>query len=515
MLARVAGELHLAVRENIRSLNPYAVENDSEAFVVSLLYDTLLELGLQGDLASNLAQRWEVAGDGISLSFWLNGQARWHDGQPLTAGDVVFSFTLARQHQLPGLAHIVAGVDRVEAVNPGEVKFTLLSPRADALRLLGTQLPIVPAARWREVEEPASYPNLEAPVGSGPFLFVKLVEEEQLVLRNAASHHAFAPSVDSVVVEILRNEDQALEALREGQLDALGWDANAAAVRRVQQDPEAYPGVRWLEAPGERTQVLLFNVRRAPYGDPALRRALALAIDTYTIVQEVASGFGDAAMGGLFPPSSPWRSAGLEPLPFAALQAVKELDAAGFADRDGDGFRELPDGGALTVGVTCSDLAETQGIAERVAANWQSVGVSAQVLPIAQDMMVPALISATFEVALTEVSLAEPAMAYFYLHSSRGVLNDRGVSGLNYGGYANAEFDELVRLAQKELDENQRQVLLDRLQEILATDLPLIPLYHPSVLCLYRDDHFTGWRATPGDGILSRAVIAGLTAIEE
>jgi ABC-type transport system substrate-binding protein len=164
------------------------------------------------------------------------------------------------------------------------------------------------------------------------------------------------------------------------------------------------------------------------------------------------------------------------------------------------------------VGVTCSDLPAAQGIAERVAANWQSVGISAQAQPIAQDLMVPTLISATFEVALTEVSLAEPAMAYFYFHSSRGVLNAKGVSGWNYGGYANAEFDELVREAQKELDADQRQALLDRLQEILITDLPVIPLYHPSVLSLYRDDHFTGWRAVPGRGILSRAVIAGLTA---
>jgi peptide/nickel transport system substrate-binding protein len=514
-LARVAGELHIAVRENIRSLNPYAAENDSEAFVVSLLYDTLLEQTLQGDLAPNLAQRWEVAPDGISLSFWLNSSAQWHDGQPVTAQDVVFSFELVRRHQLPGLAHIVSWVDRVEAVNPSEVKFTLLAPRADALRLLATQLCIVPATRWQDVDDPANYANLEAPIGSGPFLFLKLVEEEQLVLRNAASHHVFAPSVDTLVVEILRNEDRALEALREGQLDALGWDANPEAVRRVQDDPAESPGVRWLEAPGERTEVLLFNLRRAPYDDAALRRALVQAIDTYTILQEVAAGFGDAAVGKLFPPASPWRSAGLAPIPFAALQAVKDLDVAGFADRDGDGSREQPDGGALSVAITCSDLPVAQGIAERVAANWGAVGISAQAQPIAQDMMVPTLISATFEVVLTEVSLAEPEMAYFYFHSSRGVLNHNGVSGLNYGGYANPELDELARLAQKELDPGTRQVLLDGLQEILATDLPVIPLYHPRVLSLYRDDHFSGWSVLPGRGILSRAVIAGLTASRE
>jgi peptide/nickel transport system substrate-binding protein len=514
-LTRVAGELHIAVRENIRSLNPYVAENDSEAFVVSLLYDTLLEQSPQGELTPNLAQRWESTGDGLSFSFWLNSVAEWHDGQPVTAQDVVFSFELARHYQLPGLAHIVAWVDRVEAVNPGEVKFLLLAPRADALRLLATQLYIVPASRWRDVDDPASYANLEAPIGSGPFLFVKWVEEEQLVLRNAASHHVFAPSVDALVVEILRNEDRALEALQEGQLDALGWDANPSAVRRVQENPDEYSGVRWLEVPGERTEALLFNLRRAPYDNAAFRQALARAVDTYTIVQEVAAGFGDVAMGGLFPPASTWRSTRLAPIPFAALQAVKDLDVAGFVDRDDDGFREQPDGAALSVAITCSDLPAAQSIAERVAANWGAVGISAQVQPIAQDMMVPTLISATFEVVLTEVSLAEPEMAYFYLHSSRGVLNHNGVSGLNYGGYANPEFDELVRLAQRELDPQTRQVLLEDLQQILTTDLPLISLYHPSVLSLYRDDHFSGWSGVPGRGILSRAVIAALTTSQQ
>ena len=515
VLTRVAGELHIAVRENIRTLNPYAADNDSEAFVVSLLYDTLLEQSPQGNLLPNLAERWEAACDGMSVSFWLNSSAKWHDGQPVTAQDVVFSFELARRHQLPGLVHIVAWVDRVEAVNPSEVKFALLAPRADAPRLLATQLRIVPAAQWRDVDDPANYGNLEAPVGSGPFLYVKLVEEEQLVLRNAASHHLFAPSVDTLLVEILRNEDLALEALREGQLDALGWDANPSAVRRVRDEPDEYLGAKWLEAPGETTKVLLLNLRRAPYDNAAFRRALAQAVDTYMIVQEVAAGFGDAAMGGLFPPASPWRSTGLVPVPFAALQAVKDLDAAGFVDRDGDGFREQPDGGPLSVAITSSDLPDAQSIAEQVAADWGAVGVSAEVQPIAQNMVVPTLISATFEVMLTEVSLAEPEMVYFYFHSSRGVLNHSGVSGLNYGGYVNPELDELVRLAQVELNSEARQELLDRVQEILAADVPVIPLYHPCVLGLYRDDHFSGWSAIPGRGICSRAVLAGLTASRE
>jgi peptide/nickel transport system substrate-binding protein len=94
-------------------------------------------------------------------------------------------------------------------------------------------------------------------------------------------------------------------------------------------------------------------------------------------------------------------------------------------------------------------------------------------------------------------------------------LNNGYVPGLNYGGYANPEYDEVATASQKELDPAKRQEMLHRLQEILAMDLPEIPLYHPRVVNLYRDDHFAGWSAEPGIGLLSRTSIANLAVSED
>ena len=507
---RVAGELRIAVRDDIRTLNPYVAQNSSEQFAMSLLYDTLLDQEADGTLRPNLAEGWELARDGSSATFWLNPQARWHDGQSVAAEDVAFSFTFAARHQLPGLAQVITIVDRVEAITPSEVRFTLVALRADALRLLGTQLRIVPARLWDEVDDPLAYPNLDGPIGSGPFLFVAHTPEEQLVLRNARGHHV-GYGVDTLVLEILRNDDAGLEALVEGTVDALGWDAAPAIVRAVLDNPDAYGTIRVAEAPSQQLVALLLNLRRAPYDNQALRCALAKALDVQAIIAQVAIGWGDTATAGLFAPNSPWLNPDIAPITVDQPQATKELDAAGFLDRDGDGLREGSDGSPMRIAIACPELPAPTRVAELAAANWQAVGIATEVVAIAQDAIVPTLVRAEFDVVVQTMPTSGPETLYSYFHRSRGVLNNGRVTGLNYSGYANPECDDLIRDCQQELDPSQRQALLNQLQEILAVDLPLIPLYYPDVLSLYRDDRFQGWSAQPDVGLLSRATIANLT----
>ena len=190
-----------------------------------------------------------------------------------------------------------------------------------------------------------------------------------------------------------------------------------------------------------------------------------------------------------------------------------KLDAAGFRDRDGDGLRENPDGSALLIPISCVDLPVPLDVAELVAVNLQAVGLSTEVSAIAQDEWMPILMQAQFDVVMYSISLGEPEMTFFHFHSSRGALNEGHVSGFNYGGYANPEFDEITAAAQKEQNPVKRQELLYQLQDILATDLPQIPLYSPHVLSLFRSDRFTRWQAQPGLGLLHRTMVTNLRPV--
>ncbi len=507
----VVGELHMLVRQDIRTLHPYMASNPSETLAVSLLYDTLLDDDGQAGLQPNLAERWDLAADGTSLTFWLNPQARWHDGEAVTAQDVVFSFDLVLQEQFPGLTRLAALVDRAEAIGPLEVKFTLLTNSADAPRWLATGLRIVPAHIWEQAGEALHAANLDHPVGSGPFSFVEYVQGKQLVLSNTRIHVA-QPRIDRLVLEIVADEDKALGMLREGKADVLGWDIAPQWVSDLKEQAKDWAGIQWTEVPGLATHTLLLNLRKPPYDNRAFREALALAVDVRTIIEDALLGFGDVATPALQPAPSAWTNPGIHALASAPQQAVQKLDQAGFLDQNGDALREDTHGSALQITLLCPNEPIALRVAKLVVAQWRAVGIAAQLTPMAQDALLPRLMQAQFDVALHSIALDEPEMAYFCCHSSQGLVREGRVVGLNYGGYANAEYDELASASLEERNPDKRRELLYRLQAILAADLPQIPLYVPRVLNLYREERFTGWLAEPGSGFFNRKSIARVQA---
>ena len=507
----VTGELHMLVREGIKTLHPYLASNPSETLAVSLMYDTLLDYDGQDGLQPNLAERWDLAADGTSLTFWLNPQARWHDGESVTAQDVVFSFNLVLQEQFPGLMRLAALVDRAEAIGPLEVKFTLLTNNADAPRWLATELRIVPAHIWEQAGETLHAANLDHPVGSGPFSFVEYAQGKQLVLSNTRIHVS-QPRIDRLVLEIVADEDKALGMLREGKADVLGWDIAPQWVSDLKKQAKEWAGVQWAESPGLSTRTLLLNLRKPPYDNRAFREALTLAVDAPALIKDALLGFGDVAAPSLLPVFSPWANPDISALPSAPQQAIQQLNQAGFLDQTGDALREDPHGSALQITLLCPNQPTALRVGGLIVAQWRAVGIAAKLTPIAQDALLPRLMQAQFDVALYGIALDEPEMAFFCFHSSQGLVKEGRVVGLNYGGYANADYDELASASLEEQDPDRRRELLYRMQAILAADLPQIPLYVPRVLNLYREDRFIGWLAEPGSGLLNRKSIARVQA---
>ena len=506
----VSGELHLAVRENIRSLNPFVTTNDSEVLVTRMIYDSLLNYAPVAGLAPNLAERWEFGSDGRRLTIWLDPQARWHDGSVVTAADVIFSFDLIRGGTLPGWASIGAAIHRVEAISPQEIQFTLLDAGDEVVRQVCTQVPIVPLAIWQSLSEPAVYSNLEYPVGSGPFVLESYVEAEQLVLRNSQVHPSGGPRVATLVVEIIRDETRALEALNTGQVDALGWDVLPAMAADVRDHDDKYPDLTWEAVAGGSQWVILLNLRLAPYDDPQVRTALAAAVDVAGIIRQVAFDLALPATSDPFAPSSEWHDATI-PAPSHDAQAARDmLEAAGYRDGNGDGIRERPDGSALLIPITCAKVDAEQKVVSLIVAALKAVGIAAKAVPVAPEQVLPALMSGSFEAVLTELNPATPSALYDHFHSTQGEKRAGLVVGSNYGGYASAAFDRVAELLLEVRDNQQLLDLTRQAQRELANDVPWLPLFCPQVLSLYRETRFTGWEPVPGVGLLDRHVITGL-----
>ncbi len=294
-----------------------------------LIQSTLLRRNAALELEGDLATGWQASGDGLRWTVRLRRDARFADGRPLTADDVVFTFDTAAR---AGGTVDLTMLESVRAVGDDEVVFKLRAPRVTFLNRLAT-LGIVP----RHAYGPG---YARRPLGSGPFKLVAWSPGQQAILEpNALWHGSPKPAFTRITLVFLK-EDAAHAAARAGQVDLAAIPHTLAAsvpsalrrevVRSVDNRGLMFPAV----APGRSTD------RGAPIGnavtaDPAVRRAINIAIDRRRLVRGVLGGFGTPAYG----PSDglPWdqpehRLPDADP---AAARAV--LARAGWRDSDGDG----------------------------------------------------------------------------------------------------------------------------------------------------------------------------------
>lgn len=250
-----------------------------------------------------LARRWEWSPDRRVLTFRLSSALRWHDGRPTTAGDVAWTLEQARD-PATGYPRLVdmAGITGIDAPDDTTVLVRFAVPQSGIPDVL-TDLAILPRHHFAGVA-PAELRRAawnDAPVGNGPFRFVAHDPNRRWVFAaNAEFPDALGgpPRLDRLVIAVVDEPTTKLAALASGELDFAGIQpAHAEFVRR--REPLAV-----LDYPLLFTYAMVLNTRRSPFGDPAVRSAIDLAIDRQEIVDGFIFGFGTPATGAV-PPGVP------------------------------------------------------------------------------------------------------------------------------------------------------------------------------------------------------------------
>ncbi len=507
------GDLRIAVQEDANVLNPYLAYNTAESFCVGLIYDTLLGYDSEtGQLEPGLADSWEWDPGFMGMTFKLNPEAKWHDGEAVTADDVVFSFTYLSQTQFPIFFAIARNYGGIEKVDNNTVHITFNYPQVDAPRFIGTVVSIIPQHIWKDIEDGQNFPNTENPIGSGPFALKEKVSGQHIILQATHQHYRLHPKIDTISLRIVSDETVGIMSMKNGDFDVLFADVSPDVAAEVRDKPGDYPNILLAEAQGLDTRTLLLNLRKAPYDNVEFRKALAQAINVDTIISKLMLGFAEPVGPGLFPPAvKQWYNPDIPLIKYDPEAAKAALEAAGFKDANSDGWREMPDGTALSIPILCTTDPTSQDMASYIVADLGAVNIQATVDPVDPMGMRPRLETADFDAVLSGVNLSEPGMIAYYLGSDRGVIKDGEVVGMNYGGYASTVFDEAAQASRTAFDLTERQALLFQGQVTLAADLPQIPLYIPKIINLYRADRFDGWVIQGGSGIINNDTIENLT----
>ncbi|HWC25461.1 MAG TPA: ABC transporter substrate-binding protein [Solirubrobacteraceae bacterium] len=461
---------------------------------MSYLYDSLLWTDASGRLLPWLAERFERSPDGLTYSFELREGVRWHDGRPLTADDVAFTFEyFARQPLGPLLVAQPFGVKEARATGPRSVEVELRIAAVTFLEAVAGALPIIPRHVWSSIRDPRRAQDREVLVGTGPYLLESLSVGEGSALF-VANHRYFlgAPFVRRLE---LRPVDDELAALRAGEIDVASTPVEGVgpgALAPLRSD-ERY-GI--VANTGSWTFPLIFNLARGgPPADVRFRRAVALAIDRRAIVQRLLGGRGKPGNPGFLPPDHPFHVA-VEQYAFDRAAAERLLDEAGYG-RTG-GWRRDRDGERLRLRLLTGN-APVPPVLDLLVASLKAVGVELE--PQAVDL--PTLFERTRrgadEAALTlypgpggTAPNADPDLLRTFF-SSRIEERLQGAQG-----WVDREFDRLAERQLVTADATARAAMLARMQEIVARDLPALALYYPTVSHAFREQAFERWYVTPG-----------------
>lgn len=425
-----------------------------------------------------LAESWQRSEDGTALTFRLRRGLVWSDGVPLTAADVRFTWEAQTS---PDVAWALAPSDNlldVAAVDDHTVTFRFARRAASQLAdaVAGGVLPRhlwgrLPFASWRA--NPHWF--AENLVVSGPYTVTEWAAPDRVVLgANPRYHVAERPRLPRVVLRFTSNDVALLAMLRAGEAD---YVAPVPAPERARL--AADPAIEVLDYPTRQITFVSWNTAKPPFDEPAVRRALGLAIDREEIVETL--WFGSAVVGSSPIPHGVWaRDPSMTPLPFDPSAARELLDAAGWRDRDGDQVRDR-DGVPFRF-----ELLTNTGNEQRwdallmIQAHLAAVGVEAVPRRLELNTVNSQLAGRSYDAALMAFGIDTNLDLGFAFHS-------RSIDGsYNFGGYRSADVDRLLDRIAAAVDRREVLAELHELQRAVHRDQPVLFLWEPRGVVAFR-----------------------------
>ena len=497
----------------------------SEAYTVfALVYDTIYEYQLDGTYKLDVAESADVSDDGLTWTFKIREGIEFHDGEPMTASDVAFSVNLYKNNgDYIYLNAYTANFDTVEATDDTTVVITLTDAVPNMDYLL-SYLYIVPEHIWgQNAEPPASveFENLEM-IGTGPFRMAEYTQNEFVRLAANKEHFADVPKIDEVIFQTFASDDVLVQSLRSGQVDMI-TEMPATAVETLEGDANIQVVTGAPFAPD--VSDVIFNqadpencptdVGGICSGHPALRDrnvrlALAHATNKQQLIDVVLLGFGTPGLTLIPDGLGPWYNDSLTDYEYDVELANQILDDAGYADTNGDGVREMPDGSRdLNFRVHWpSDSIDGPRQAELLSEMWEQVGVTVELQAVDPDALTSECCPAfDFDISLWGWGSDPDPNLLLSVYTTDEIPN-----GYNETGYSNPEFDELFIEQSRELDVDRRREIVWQMQEIAFEDVVYIIPYYQQAVQAYRVDRFTGWITDQAKVELSD--ISSLVAIE-
>lgn len=506
-------------------INPlYASLSDTDLDISSLVYSSLFKIDKTGNLKTDLVETQTVSDDHKVYTYQIKDKVFWHDGEELTADDVVFTFNLIKDpaYKSPLRASFTGvGIEKQDDLT---VKFTLTDPYVafDELLTFG----IMPAHVWGAISAEAislaDY-NLR-PIGSGPYKSKQLVKDKlgnikEYDLSINEDYYGELAKVD-VSFKFFESFEEAIAALNDNLVNGISYLPNE--LRKNIITPKTYNFYK-LSLP-QLTAIFFNSNNNSALTSVKLRKVLSYAIDKTNLVDNVLEGNAKIVDGPILADSfayntevekynynpeeakkllteDKWESATISEEEITTLNDKKTKaeteDGEALTESEnkklamGAGNWLIKNGDYLKIKLTTVETSENTLVVEAVKKYWEELGIKTEleILPLTQ-VQNEVIKGRNFEALFYGQVLGVDPDPYAFWHSSQ-----TGETGFNIANFANKEVDELLEDARTNTDPIERKAKYSRFQEIVSENAPVVFMYSPTYTYL-QDKKIKGFDVT-------------------
>ncbi len=471
--ASEGAELRLALI-NDPIMNPVLAPDIGSILINKVLFPGLVRPTDSTGVEPDLATGYEVSADGLEYRFHLRPHVDWHDGQPFTAADVVFTF---EQILDPSSGTLLwsdfSVIEKVEAVDSLTVRFRLRTPFAPLLTLLAHNAGIIPAHRFhRPIRDQVDF-NRQSPIGTGPYRVTESVPGSYLVLTANPGYFRGPPSLRRIVFKIVPDVTAQVAQLRAGELDLVTLEP--ANLLGLDQDPSL-----------EVTQVAVpqhyfvgFNQGLPQFRSAAVRRALTLAVDRQAIIAGVLRGYADYPQGTIPVALRDYYAEALPRIPYDTSAALTLLAQEGWRRDSGGPLRnQRGEPFRITLLVDRGNPTREQ-TAVAIQHDLGRIGIDLEIQTLEFASLVRDFVQ-THRYQAYLIWWNTPLDPDQYSYYGSGQANNDVL-------YRNPLADSLLRRGRSVLDPRERRSAYLEYQAVEATDPPVLVLYYPREIQVRRN----------------------------
>jgi peptide/nickel transport system substrate-binding protein len=477
---------------HVKSLNPLLSSDRSLYYFNKFIFEGLFDIDEQMNIKNVLAEEYNIEGDGKTVNIKLRENVIWHDGENFTSDDVKFTVDVMKFAYNSQYARELSGAYKISArlLQTADVKITdrynlkITSNYGSSDIIESLIFPIIPKHKFlgNKPYENALSSNGNNLVGTGPYKKTEYNKLKSVVLQSNEDYWNGKPYIDKIAGRVLNDDDLSLISFESGQVDVTtsqGVDWEKYAQNK---------NVRIYEYASQQYEFLGFNFRKELFMSErgrALRKAIAYGIDRQSIIQKVYLGHATQIDVPIHPDS--WLvSDDANSYGYNVNKAKETLEAAGWADNNGDGIYEDAEGNKLSIKLTTNSYNDLRRkTANIIAQNLRNIGIEvikdyneSETENVTEEMsdkqwqeVQNKLTSGSFDVILLGWDLSYSPDLSFAFHSSQVA------GGTNFIAYQNPEMDVLLNETSNTVSREQKKQVYEKIQKNIIEELPYVSLF--------------------------------------